>query len=895
MTRFFHSYYGDLDSTYDLLLWGEILQTHNFNWLFRPGSIGSNSPIFPLAVATKSPVGLTIEDPNPTAYTWDPDAKHVLVDKFRPYDQPHAPYVEWLWSILELYYYNFSNENPAPGSPRQLHIANRPAYMTSTTLEFSLETATQNKIAWYVYDGVVNKTYKAIHTKEFTLDLTNVCVYSVTVEGPDSDIIKAAIRGLHPQLLWEDRQFTTIFTYEDDEESPTEFLDVYEQTDLAIFFDYLPVNVYAFTRFPNNPNRLYPSDFRLPQNLNPPILTPSFPSIGQGNDGVPYDAAYEAGNIADSESEGTFNNPLVVKDAWILTARRNTRPEFLTVENTLFYFVVQYREITNYILELSSWAEALDQIRLRLGYYCLIPAENNPWSTINNLSPTTPEGEEPRVYQKFSTNDLRFMGLLAGSILTNTLIRTVETYDVVGPVFETELPSVTYVAAPDDNPDIGNSQKYFGTLQIDDNRVLFLGSQGSPNGGSFDIPTDLVILGTGINDPAGIIKESNEEYKDRLLGKDRSSQGAVLGRLQTAAFLNPNRWIPNPQGDWDVETSYEFQDNFLRYTYVGFTGNPSVYYTKTITTEPGDEEEDPWIYIDPSTAIIRVLEFWEDPLERYEMTSNTDLKETREYMNLVREIAKRVGIVSDNPLYEITIPPISQEPGEAVIGPFPVTSDGSPPIAEYTNFRPRQAPRRTVLQGTTATDDDEFPSYWGTEGIRYFTTRRSTVTDDEFGGGGRIVRDNTMLVHNLPQLWYAMMFDFTVALSLPELSANYVPSADLSGRFCEVKGLYSLLSEIAYVGSSISAQTGETLISSLVTQAMTIDNLTAWGQPLQYKSLPVVVQNKKRTVPYIGLAPDAPSQLDQTGWIMQSLGIVTSAVTRPREDVLEDGTTVIQQ
>lgn len=137
------------------------------------------------------------------------------------------------------------------------------------------------------------------------------------------------------------------------------------------------------------------------------------------------------------------------------------------------------------------------------------------------------------------------------------------------------------------------------------------------------------------------------------------------------------------------------------------------------------------------------------------------------------------------------------------------------------------------------------------------------------------------LCENIPQLLDEILDDLDKGIGWQELGAGAVPNADGSGKYCTFEGLAQLLTETAYMMSRVSQHTSQTQVATLVVQAVAYEILRATGQPLTPKSFQVDVGGEDyAVVPYPGLAPDAPSQMEQTSWILQNLAPILGAFAK---------------
>lgn len=165
------------------------------------------------------------------------------------------------------------------------------------------------------------------------------------------------------------------------------------------------------------------------------------------------------------------------------------------------------------------------------------------------------------------------------------------------------------------------------------------------------------------------------------------------------------------------------------------------------------------------------------------------------------------------------------------------------------------------------------------DGIVY-EQRSNRVAEDKFGAVTIAPGDYT-LCENFPQLLDEILDDVDKAIDWQHLGATAIPNADGSGKFATYEGLVSLLTDKAFMLSRISQHTAQTQIAVLIIQGIAYELLKATGQPLTPKSFEVNVGGSQNAiVPYPGLAPDAPTQVEQTGWLLQNIAPILAAFTK---------------
>lgn len=139
------------------------------------------------------------------------------------------------------------------------------------------------------------------------------------------------------------------------------------------------------------------------------------------------------------------------------------------------------------------------------------------------------------------------------------------------------------------------------------------------------------------------------------------------------------------------------------------------------------------------------------------------------------------------------------------------------------------------------------------------------------------------LCENFPQLIDEILDDLDKALGWQELGANFIPNADNSGKYISYEGLAQLQTEVAYMISRMSQHTSQTQVATLIIQAVVYELLRSTGQPITPKAFQVDVGGDDlANVPYPGLASDAPSQLQQTQWILQTIAPILGALLKPK-------------
>lgn len=109
---------------------------------------------------------------------------------------------------------------------------------------------------------------------------------------------------------------------------------------------------------------------------------------------------------------------------------------------------------------------------------------------------------------------------------------------------------------------------------------------------------------------------------------------------------------------------------------------------------------------------------------------------------------------------------------------------------------------------------------------------KSSFNDADFELGS----PTSVLCENVWQYLESYLEDLDQGLNWQEMGAMALPSPnpsdDGTNRYCTFEGMGTLLAEVAYMLSSISKDTSQTYISSIVTQAMGKAILQAFGTPI---------------------------------------------------------------
>lgn len=148
-----------------------------------------------------------------------------------------------------------------------------------------------------------------------------------------------------------------------------------------------------------------------------------------------------------------------------------------------------------------------------------------------------------------------------------------------------------------------------------------------------------------------------------------------------------------------------------------------------------------------------------------------------------------------------------------------------------------------------------------------------------------IAQGDYTLCENIPQLLDEMLDDLDKALGWQDLGASSIPNADGTNKVLIYEGLAQLNTEIAFLLSRISQHTSQGLIATLIAQGIAFELLKSTGQMLIPKKLEVDIgTDDLATIPYPGIALDAPTQLEQTKWILETVAPILGALISPKEE-----------
>lgn len=171
--------------------------------------------------------------------------------------------------------------------------------------------------------------------------------------------------------------------------------------------------------------------------------------------------------------------------------------------------------------------------------------------------------------------------------------------------------------------------------------------------------------------------------------------------------------------------------------------------------------------------------------------------------------------------------------------------------------------------------DEECP------GIAY-KNRSNRFDEDPYSGKvEKILPGDYVLCESLPQYWDQILDDLQHALGWQELGALAIPAADGTEKKATIEGLGAAISEMIFMLSAISQQTAQGQVSSLKNQAMLLELIKALGLPVVSQTFPVDLgfdEEPAYSVPYPGLAEDAPTIGQLFGAVLTNLALVQSSL-----------------
>lgn len=347
-------------------------------------------------------------------------------------------------------------------------------------------------------------------------------------------------------------------------------------------------------------------------------------------------------------------------------------------------------------------------------------------------------------------------------------------------------------------------------------------------------------------------------------GAGSISQNASLSlgrrlRQSIQPFDNPNL-ITYQQAIESVDLRHYSSDNFEELNYTVRYRNKKYYYRiGSSAREYGLEDM-------PDT--IRIKEIHQ-ALEAQKFAYDDSATDNRRVANIgyyIERVARVLGISINPNGTQRSIRQKAKLPAGSTI----------PPGWDYAQFALNQGDSPVGQQGG---DINEVR-----DGIVYETRCNKIIPNKYNPKKSTISTGDLVLCENLPQLIDEILDDLDKALGWQELGANAIPAADNSGSYATFEGLAALQAELAFMLSKISIDSSQGLISSLITQAVSYEILSAFGQPIKTKSFALKADaNKTGQVPYPGLSDDAPSVMAQTGWILQNLAPIVGSLIKQKE------------
>lgn len=168
-------------------------------------------------------------------------------------------------------------------------------------------------------------------------------------------------------------------------------------------------------------------------------------------------------------------------------------------------------------------------------------------------------------------------------------------------------------------------------------------------------------------------------------------------------------------------------------------------------------------------------------------------------------------------------------------------------------------------------------------GIVYENRANRFDEDPYTGEPTKILPGDYVLCESLPQYLDQMLDDLDHALNLQELGALAVPAADGTEKKALIEGLGAIVAELTYMLSAISQQTAQGQVSSLKNQAMLYEILKGLGLPLVSRVFPVDLGfdgEPPYSVPFPGLAEDAPALTDLFATVLINLALLQTAIVK---------------
>jgi hypothetical protein len=167
------------------------------------------------------------------------------------------------------------------------------------------------------------------------------------------------------------------------------------------------------------------------------------------------------------------------------------------------------------------------------------------------------------------------------------------------------------------------------------------------------------------------------------------------------------------------------------------------------------------------------------------------------------------------------------------------------------------------------------------DGLAYDIKSNKFEIDPFTGQPTKVAQGGYALVENIPQLLEIILKDLDKAVGLGEGSVNLIPSPD--GRtVAEYQGINQVLTDIAFMLSSLSRNIQGGHISSLINQALLQELLSALGLPINYKELEIGIDSDSSAkIPYPAIAQGAPTLIDYYIWILNNLGLLIGNQIQP--------------
>ena len=872
----FHKLVNDFDYTYDLLFWDS-----GTNLALAHGNLPTGSTIEVTKWPNSAEMQEAFPDAEPTTITElnvSGLSQYLAVDRFRPFDYVWCDeWSLWIFSILQFYCEGtFEYVDIDPIEYDEIEVQSSRISIPSTP------NYTELYLTYLVFDpGGLQRRYQKIILSNNVIWIKEFLpvVFSVVVTSDSQELVELVESRLDPQVLYKNRTYDTRYKYRPDGD---------------------------LVAYPNTPfTRTFRFEYKYSYSIKDVTLyTWNFVSRQQALNSqldllLPSDSRW---NIIDSAASPRirtprplFEDPTEIPNVFNNIIYNNDYVSVVPSTTAAWYILevpVKRQEakliLLNYEINDPGKGPKNNDPNQRLNpedfnpIIFFIGATNNFYNESNNFIPDN-LGDIPNLYYNFSTDSYLFSNsdepILVNKFGTDVIYR-----DVTDNVVKVEEDNIVAIRSLDENLGKYNNEQQFNALQLYSNISLVLGV-----GSTIDTVNTVAILGTGVNE-----LESSEitAISSRLLAEVEATN-------------------PKP-GAYTLESGFLFGYwNHLFFVYELPIGSITGFVTVTFGPRQPNESDDvdDYYYLVPLETIEPTLdEYWKNvEQDWFAMLSNIDLKEIREIVEAIPFIDRSLD--AQHYGTEVTDP----ESGELVGRPtnlgwyinhiakfFGINYNEDGINQMITNdSRPRRPIR--IVPGTSndpkvdAIDiEGRFPfdcvgmSNENLEtGIINFQNKGDSVNSypqftykvksnqfvtTEFGST-EIQSGDYVICYTFQQLMQTIMQDLDKAIGMANAGANAIPNADGSDKICTYEGLGTLVAENAFMLSSLSRQSGQNLVSSLIAQGVVLELLKATGYPLQFKEITGKLGGLTNVpIPYPGLADNSPTVNSQVLDILNNLG-----------------------